>query len=576
MVYVDYDSIAEALSDFGYQIPEDDEIMNKVNSLATEFNLEIDGFVDDLLASAVNMKKKIVDLAILEHMEGELSKKLKNNLDQVMAPSSSKSKRTVLRDCTANKFANISNFDMDDSVHEDFGSAQLSGRYRAFAPVQPSPSNAKYQARSERNVISQEVQGQLFVKSSSTGGPVVIEVISSDPIDKYAVDKASNVIDAKYERMAKFASACCDANPEISNWSVPVPGSTDSEYVYGEIIQDLEGGLATSDQTVSLLMDDDNGTVLKLDLSHLPEVSVFPGQLVAYLGSFENGERFIVTKQFHPNPLPFSQLGKPLSDENLRIWCASGPYTTMENCSYEPLCDLLDLVKEEQPHVLVLMGPFLDSKNTFMQQPQFPETYENVMNQLMRNIAKSLDGCRTELIVQPAPFRDVCSDPTFPTPPLKICSDVCKRMGKRLHSVPEPCIVRINGVEIALTSSEIIAHLSKAEWHRSEDQENRDRIVRLASHMLDQRCLYPLFPPSLPTSMEECLKICPLTTAPHVIFASSVLSASIKNVNGTVVANPGVMARGSTSTFLRCEFATSVAQDASNLVDCSRFEVIKV
>ncbi|EPB76131.1 hypothetical protein ANCCEY_04802 [Ancylostoma ceylanicum] len=63
-------------------------------------------------------------------------------------------------------------------------------------------------------------------------------------------------------------------------------------------------------------------------------------------------------------------------------------------------------------------------------------------------------SCRTELILQPAPFRDVCCDPVFPTPALKVCSDVCKRMGRRLHSLPEPCVVRINGVEIALTSSE--------------------------------------------------------------------------------------------------------------------------
>ncbi|VDK65934.1 unnamed protein product, partial [Cylicostephanus goldi] len=234
------------------------------------------------------------------------------------------------------------------------------------------------------------------------------------------------------------------------------------------------------------------------------------------------------------------------------------------------------MVKEEQPHVLVLMGPFVDSKNTFIQRAEFPETYDGVLEQLMRNVAKALDGCRTELIVQPAPSRDLCCAPFFPTPPLEISSDVCKRMGKRLHSVPDPCIVRVNGIEIALTSSEvgavvprdllipqffvfmiklrcmIIAHLSKNEWHRSEDQENRDRISRLASHLLSQRSLYPLYPPCLPMSTEESLKICALQSAPHVVIASSVLSASIKNINGTVVANPGIMARGGMGTFLRC------------------------
>uniref|UniRef100_A0A0K0DH57 DNA polymerase alpha subunit B n=1 Tax=Angiostrongylus cantonensis TaxID=6313 RepID=A0A0K0DH57_ANGCA len=259
------------------------------------------------------------------------------------------------------------------------------------------------------------------------------------------------------------------------------------------------------------------------------------------------------------------------------------------------------------------MGPFVERKNAYMKLPQFSEEYGDVMDELMRKIAKSLEGrvfnsfnlikqtqnipCRTELIVQPAPFRDACSIPVFPTPALKICSDVCKKFGRRLHSVPEPCVVRINGVELALTSSEvkvsiliilftiskgrvtpylqIISHLSKSEWHRSEDQENRDRIARLASHMLEQGSLYPLFPPALPTSIEECIKVCSLRSAPHVIVCPSVLASFIKIINKTVIVNPGIAARGATGTFLRCELATSIVEDVTNLPDCSKFEIVR-
>lgn len=94
MVYIDYLSISEALSEFGYSLPDEDDLMTKstfsfwafkncvdcadiapysppsVNSLATEFNLDVDDFIDELLASVVNMKKVEVDLVILEHMEG--------------------------------------------------------------------------------------------------------------------------------------------------------------------------------------------------------------------------------------------------------------------------------------------------------------------------------------------------------------------------------------------------------------------------------------------------------------------------------------------------------------------------
>ncbi|KAK6052377.1 DNA polymerase alpha subunit B [Cooperia oncophora] len=456
MVYIDYVSISEALSDFGYSLQESDDLMTKVNSLATEFNLDVDDFIDELLASAVNMKKMEVDLALLEHMEAELVKKLKKSLDRVVASSSSKPKRTAFGERPVNQLAfDVSCIEAEDSSNEDFGSTNLSGVYRAFAPVLPSPSNAKYQARAERFVVTQQVQGQLFVESSAPGGPVYIEILSPMPKDKYAVDKASNVIDAKCERMAKFAAQCREANPEISEWSTPLAGSSDSDFVYGEIVRSISEDMPLSDHTASLLLDDERGTVVKLDLSRLPEVSVYPGQLVALFGSFESGDRFIASRQFFLKPLPLSPLDRPSVDENLRVWCASGPFTTSENCSYEQLRDLLEMVAKEQPHVLILMGPLVESKNAFMQRPEFPETYENVLNQLMRNIAKSLEGCRTEVIVQPAPFRDACCEPVFPTPPFSFTSDVCKKMGRRLHCTPEPCVVRINGVEIALTSSEV-------------------------------------------------------------------------------------------------------------------------
>ncbi|PIO72723.1 DNA polymerase epsilon subunit B [Teladorsagia circumcincta] len=300
--------------------------------------------------------------------------------------------------------------------------------------------------------------------------------------------------------MAQFATQCREANPEISEWSTPVPGSSESDFVYGEIVRSALEDIPLSDQTASLMMDDERGSVIKLDLSRLPEISIFPGQ----------------------------------------------------------------------------MGPLVDCKNTFMQRPEFPETYDSVMNQLMRNIAKCLEGCRTEVIMQPAPFRDACCDKVFPAPPFQFTSDVVKKMGRRLHCVPDPCVARINGVEVAFTGSEVVVHLSKNEWHRSPNQENQDRITRLNSHLLDQRSLYPLSPPAIPSSTEELTKLCSLRTAPHVVICSSLLAASIKNINNSIVANPGIMARGGSGTFLRCEFSTSVAQDASNLPDCSRFEIVKL
>ncbi|KAK6052376.1 hypothetical protein COOONC_10118, partial [Cooperia oncophora] len=296
--------------------------------------------------------------------------------------------RTAFGERPVNQLAfDVSCIEAEDSSNEDFGSTNLSGVYRAFAPVLPSPSNAKYQARAERFVVTQQVQGQLFVESSAPGGPVYIEILSPMPKDKYAVDKASNVIDAKCERMAKFAAQCREANPEISEWSTPLAGSSVVIRVYiftslhkcpqirefrtMEIVRSISEDMPLSDHTASLLLDDERGTVVKLDLSRayhrrvhvrswyygyiLYTTTNFCISHVALFGSFESGDRFIASRQFFLKPLPLSPLDRPSVDEISALWCASGPFTTSENCSYEQLRDLLEMVAKEQPHVLILV-----------------------------------------------------------------------------------------------------------------------------------------------------------------------------------------------------------------------------
>ncbi len=53
-----------------------------------------------------------------------------------------------------------------------------------------------------------------------------------------------------------------------------------------------------------------------------------------------------------------SQKGKAL-----HLMVAAGPFTQAADLLYEPLRDLLELCKRDKPHVLILMGPFLDAKS---------------------------------------------------------------------------------------------------------------------------------------------------------------------------------------------------------------------
>ena len=42
---------------------------------------------------------------------------------------------------------------------------------------------------------------------------------------------------------------------------------------------------------------------------------------------------------------------------------AAGPFSSPNDLLFAPLRDLLDVVKRDKPHALILMGPFLDAKS---------------------------------------------------------------------------------------------------------------------------------------------------------------------------------------------------------------------
>lgn len=76
----------------------------------------------------------------------------------------------------------------------------------------------------------------------------------------------------------------------------------------------------------------------------------------------------------------------------LHVVIASGPFTQSDTLTYQPLEDLVVYVQEHQPHVLILIGPFLDALH-----PQvidgslaqtFDEIFENIVETLVRPLAR--------------------------------------------------------------------------------------------------------------------------------------------------------------------------------------------
>jgi DNA polymerase alpha subunit B len=95
---------------------------------------------------------------------------------------------------------------------------------------------------------------------------------------------------------------------------------------------------------------------------------------------------------------------------------ASGPFTFKNSLSYNGLYDILTIAKKEQPHALILMGPFLDinnqdlcsgelffeKKTSATTSEKIYITHEELFADLIRTIQTELSGVKTKVIFVPS------------------------------------------------------------------------------------------------------------------------------------------------------------------------------
>ena len=135
----------------------------------------------------------------------------------------------------------------------------------------------------------------------------------------------------------------------------------------GRICCDSDGKLNSKSIVLQGSQDICLGRSIPLEAVNVSENPLFPGQIVAAEVANPTGKRLIASKLYSDG----SGLKAPnkfrISDkEELQVVIASGPYTTSDNLSYDPLDDLCLYAEKHKPHLVILCGPFVDAKHNII------------------------------------------------------------------------------------------------------------------------------------------------------------------------------------------------------------------
>nr|XP_040225792.2 DNA polymerase alpha subunit B isoform X1 [Anopheles coluzzii] len=278
----------------------------------------------------------------------------------------------------------------------------------------------------------------------------------------------------------------------------------------------------------------------RLDLSKVQVPSwwsLFPGQTVLLEGINPRGTLFSV-KQIHcERTLALPRVPSSL-DKTLTCVIASAPFTDRDDLLYEKLSSLLVYCSNNPPDVLILTGPFADANCKLY--AEVAETFDEYFEKIISTIMSSI-GIYTEVFVV-SHHDDLVSSFVYPTPPYKVAS-----FYKNLHFLPDPCVFNLEGVEIGITTVDVIKHLIESECTAanvtigSAPPIGGDKIKRAYGHLFHQASFYPLNPPpeDVPLDVDMLNEFGRLNRVPNIMICPSALNRYVREINGCVCINPG-------------------------------------
>ncbi|PWN33914.1 uncharacterized protein FA14DRAFT_124644, partial [Meira miltonrushii] len=324
------------------------------------------------------------------------------------------------------------------------------------------------------------------------------------------------------------------------------------------------------------------------------QLALFPGLIAGFKGRNGGGDAFLVEEILMPPSLPLPETevvdllehqhaaGK-LKGEPMSIFVASGPFTLDNDLNFTPWHRLLDQIEQRKPDVALFMGPFLPVNHNSLLDPnltQLPqELFENHIGSRLRRLCDS--SARTTAILLPSTRDIVHPHAAWPQP---MFDKTMLGIHKRVKCLPNPCMFSINEVIFGISTADVLRDLRSDElvFNVTVDGEKndgstptrtRDAMARSIRHVLHSRHFYPLFPASTATDLPLDVSHAHLAqftdVTPDVLLLPSILTPFAKIVDGTVVVNPGLTAKGNNDgkgSFACLQVKPMPKQDLQNVI----------
>ncbi|XP_071505215.1 DNA polymerase alpha subunit B-like [Diadema antillarum] len=562
MTNISENELSEQFETFGVTI-DDPDVVDKLKEFCIVYKLTVEDCVAEWIAFSTTHSGLPINADTLDQLERE---SLGKRLNQVKTPSSQKP-------TTQQSYQML----LDDDESEDLLDAYTPGPKARQKRVLTTPDTSS----SKRTPLRE--QNKMDASPASTSGSISL---SSTPSQKYSSRSKSGEVVASFGPVTTVnwegsdLGQCCVTRGEMSpcvqkaekykymmqkikrkaevlneviedmskmlqekysienvaHLALPIQ---ESETIVGRICCDSNGRLNAQSVMMEGSVESSAGKQTAISLAEVKAYSLFPGQVVAMDGVNSAGVKFVASKIYPGVMGDFRPMSQSDGQRDINLLIAAGPFSPSDAMSLEPLEDLVRVIKKTRPDACILIGPFVDVDHSLVKEGSLGESYDRIFNDIIQAIVKKTESVGCELIFQPS-LRDAQHHFVYPQPPYP----EMKNQPKRVHFIAEPEMISINGVTIATTSTDVLFHLSREEI--SCPPGSSDRLGRLVRHILTQRNFYPLYPPAeeVPVDYDKFSRFAKMACAPHLFICPSRLRFFVKEIEGAVCINPGLLTSG--------------------------------